>query len=212
MRRFTLPLLAVVIAVGAESAHAQEFHIGARGGVNLATSDFGSDIFNEDVGTLTAYHFGVLASVGISKFFSMQTEVLYSQKGFAEGSSGVSLKVNYVEMPLLLVIKLPTRLSPHLYLGPVLALESGCKATTPNEGEVNCEDTEEGPRPRGADSGVMFGGGVTLPLGFGSLLLDAFFNMGLTNLSEITDYVASVKTRTTYLSAGFVIPFGRSAR
>jgi hypothetical protein len=212
MRRFTLPLLAVLIAVAVESAHAQEFFVGARGGVNLATSDFDSDIFSEGVGTLTTYHFGLLASVGISRYFGMQTEVWYSRKGFAEGTGDVSLKVNYLEMPLLLVIKLPTRLSPHLYVGPVIALESTCKVTTLNEGAVDCEETEEGPRTRGADSGVMFGGGVTLPLGPGSLLLDAFSNMGLTNLSETTGYVESVRTRTTYLSAGFLIPFGRSAR
>jgi hypothetical protein len=212
MRRITLSTLAVVIALAAQSAHAQELQLGARGGVNLAASDFESDVFNEDVGTLTAYHFGILLSVDISRFFGMQTEVWYSRKGFAEGKGDVSLKVNYIEMPLLAVIKIPTRFSPHLYVGPVVALESGCKVTTLNEGEIDCEDTDEGPRPKGSDSGILFGGGVTVPFGFGSILLDGFYNLGFTNISETSDTVESVKTRTRYLSVGFIIPFGTPSR
>jgi len=115
-------------------------------------------------------------------------------------------------MPLLAVIKIPTRFSPHLYVGPVVALESGCRVTTLNEGEVDCEETEEGPRPRGSDSGIIFGGGVTVPFGPGSLLLDALYNLGFTNLSATSETVESVKTRTLYLSAGFLIPFGAPGR
>jgi len=101
MRRITLSTLAVVIALTAQSAHAQGLQLGARGGINLASSDFDSDVFTSSVGTLTAYHFGILLSVDISRFFGMQTEVWYSRKGFAEGNGDVSLKVNYIEMPLL---------------------------------------------------------------------------------------------------------------
>ena len=180
--------------------------------MNLAASDFESDVFNEDVGTLTAYHFGLLLSVDISRFFGMQTEVWYSRKGFAKGNGDVSLKVNYIEMPLLAVIKIPTRFSPHLYVGPVIALESGCKVATLNEGEIDCDDTDEGPRPKGSDSGIIFGGGVTVPFWFGSLLLDGFYNLGFTNISETSDTVESVKTRTRYLSLGFMIPFGTPSR
>ncbi len=54
----------------------------------------------------------------------------------------------------------------------------------------------------GSDSGIVFGGGVELDIGFASLLLDALYFFGLTDVSESTDDVDSIKTRTLYLSAG----------
>ncbi len=54
----------------------------------------------------------------------------------------------------------------------------------------------------------MVGGGVSFEVGFASLLLDAWYNVGLTNISEIAAGVESIKTRTLYLSAGLTRTLG----
>ncbi len=208
MKRLTLPLLATSLLVAAAPAQAQQLQLGMRAGVNSASSDTEGSAFTEQPGTETAYHFGALARVDISNWFSLQTEVRYSRKGFAEGDGDVALKVNYFEIPVLAVIRLPTTLSPHLYLGPVLSLESRCTVLFEGE-QTDCEEAREAaPRTKGADSGILFGGGIAVDFGPGSVIADLMYNHGLSDISERSDNVDSIKTRTWYFSAGYMLTLG----
>jgi len=208
MKRLTLLLTAALLVVAADTADAQKLHIGGRGGATIGTADTQGSLFAEDVGTRTAYHFGILGQVDISSWFALQTEIWYTNKGFSEGNGDVALDINYFEIPVLAVVKLSTTLSPHLYAGPVLSIESKCKVTFEGETET-CEEAREGaPRTKGADSGLMFGGGIAFQFGPGSLLLDAMYYHGLTDISENSDEIDSIKTRTFYLSAGYMFPIG----
>ncbi len=213
MKRLMLAALVVLFPLTSNTAQAQQWSFGTRGGMNIAMSDTEGAVFTEQTGTLTGYHAGIFGTVDISRFFAVQTEVLYSRKGFAVGDGQVALKLTYFELPIIMVLKLPARLSPHAYLGIVLGLESGCSVTTSAIEDVNCEEAQEdAPRSRGADSGVLFGGGVQLDAGPGALLLDVMYNLGLTDIAETSEDVESIKTRTWYLSAGYVLPFGVPGR
>jgi hypothetical protein len=210
MKRLGL-LLAAAIILAAQPAHAQALSFGVRGGLNYSNTSIKSEP-EVDVGNRTGYHAGVVGYVDIAKNFALQTEMMYSQKGFAEGSSDIALKVNYFEIPVYAVIKLPTKISPHLYAGFVLGLETGCKASVGNVKDVDCdaafEENNQTPRTKGADSGVMFGGGVTFDLGPGDMLIDAIYNYGLTNIAETGSDITELKSRTFYLSAAYLFPIG----
>jgi hypothetical protein len=204
-------LLSLLVVAG--PAYSQDLSFGLRGGANLANADVEGSLFSEDVGSLSAYHFGLLGHVGISRYFAVQTELWYSRKGFDEGDGDVALKLTYFEIPVLAVLKYPGRVTPHAYVGVVLGLESGCKVSTIDQEEVDCEDAREGaPRTKGADSGVILGGGVTLEAGPGAVLFDLIYNLGLTDLSETSDAIDSIKSRTWYLSAGYMLPIGSTSR
>lgn len=210
MNRLALPILVVVaaLAVSAEPVHAQKLMFGVRGGLNYATADVKGSAFAQDVGARTGFHAGILGAVEISKNFAIQTEVMYSQKGFGKGDGDLALSLNYIEIPVLAVIKIPGNISPHFYLGPVLGLETLCKVTFAGE-SVDCDQASEGlPRTKGADSGIIFGAGVTLDAGFSHLLLDAWYNHGLTHVAEPSEEVENIQTRTVYLSVGFARPIG----
>ncbi len=207
MTRLLLPLLAFVFFVTGESS-AQDLHIGTRGGLNFATADAEGTLFADDVGTRTAFHAGILAFVEISRYLGAQTELLYSQRGFGANADEIELAVNYFELPVTAVLKLPGQPSPHLRLGVVLGLETSCTVATASLESVDCADATSGPRTRGADSGLVFGGGLTLDIGFGSLLFDILYNLGVSDVSEPTDGVDSIKTRTLYLSLGLTRPIG----
>lgn len=213
MRRATLPLLAALV-FAASSAHAQQLSFGARGGVNVATADVKGTLFTENVGSRIGFHAGIQGSVDISKNFAIQTEVFYSQKGFGKGDGDLALSVDYFEIPVLAVIKIPAKVSPHIYAGAVLGLETRCTIESGDQ-KAGCDDVlfenAGTPRTKGADSGLLFGLGATVDVGFTSLLIDALFNYGLTDISEPTDSIDSIKTRTFYFSAGFVWPIGRIA-
>jgi hypothetical protein len=78
------------------------------------------------------------------------------------------------------------------------------------EGEKqNCEDAREGaPRTKGADSGIIFGAGLGFDFGPGMLTGDIWYNYGLTDISERTDAIESIKTRTWYFSAAYIMTLG----
>ncbi|UCC71607.1 MAG: PorT family protein [Gemmatimonadota bacterium] len=208
MKRLTLLAFAAALLITAAPAQAQQLRFGVRGGLNFASADAEGDLFIEGTGSETAYHFGVLGAVDISSWFALQTEVWYSRKGFAEGDGGVALKLTYIEIPVLAVIAPNLPLSPRFFSGPVLGLESSCEVTFEGETE-KCEDARPGaPRTKGADSGIIFGAGIGFDFGPGSLLADIWYNYGLTDISEQSDEIDSVKTRTWSISAGYVVPLG----
>jgi hypothetical protein len=210
--RLSTPALAIALLSAAAPSYAQQLSVGVRGGLNFATADAEGSAFSQDVGSRSGFHTGILGVVDISKNFALQTEVIYSQKGFGTGNGSFDLSVDYIEFPVLAVIKIPGNISPHLYVGPVLGLESGCRVSSGSVEDVDCEaaitETLGTPRTRGADSGIMLGAGVTLDVGFGALLLDALYSYGLTDISEPTDQIESIQTRTFYLSAGFIRSIG----
>ncbi len=205
--RIWLPLLFAALIVTSEGA-AQGVAVGTRAGLNLATADVEGSLFDQDVGSRIGFHAGLLGSVDITSNLAVQTEFLFTRKGFGSGDGDVELQVDYFEIPVLAVLKIPGRLSPHLNLGVFLGLETSCTASTVTVEDANCSDIATGPSTQGADSGVVLGGGVSLDIGFGSLLIDILYNYGLTDFSEATGGVDSIKTRSLYLSAGLTRPLG----
>jgi hypothetical protein len=199
------------LVLAAQPAYAQALSFGVRGGLNNATASIESEN-DADPGNRTAYHAGIVGYVDIAENFALQTEMMYSQKGFGSGDDDVSLKLNYFEIPVFAVIKLPAKISPHIYLGFALGLETGCTVSTSQVDDVDCDEAFEQdnatPRTKGADSGVMLGGGVTVQLGAGDLLVDVIYNNGLTNIAETGSQITDLKTRTFYLSAGYLLPVG----
>lgn len=202
-------LLLLAACLTPSESNAQQLAIGTRAGFNIAGADAKGSLFDPDVGMRAGFHGGFLVSVDVTSHVALHTEILFTRKGFGKGDGEVALKVDYVEFPVLLVIKLPGTVSPHLNLGPYLGLEASCTASTATVDDTPCSEISTGPATRGADSGFVVGGGVTFDVGFASLLLDAYYNIGLTDVSEITTGVESIKTRTLYLSAGLTRILGR---
>jgi hypothetical protein len=181
----------------------------------MATADVQGDLFDQDVGTRNGFHAGILGDVEISKNFALQIDAIYTQKGFGKGSGDVALSADYIMIPILAVIKLPGKVSPHLYAGPELSLETSCKVSGSGLDNISCDDARadnsDFPRTKGADSGILFGLGVDWDIGFGILVIDAMYDYGLTNIAEISDEIDSIKTRTFMLSLGMKWGIGETA-
>ncbi|GAB4401346.1 MAG: hypothetical protein OHK0053_23910 [Microscillaceae bacterium] len=59
------------------------------------------------------------------------------------------------------------------------------------------------------DFGLQFGGGVSLQLGPGSVVLDARYGLGLSNWFEEEDLIDTQSSNRTFaLSLGYMIPLG----
>ncbi len=117
-----------LIFVISETTSAQTI-LGAKGGLNLSSLS----IDNADDDNLVAgFHGGLFVNMPLSEEFSVQPELLFSQKGtrFSMENSLLdtefTLKLNYIEVPVNLVYNLAKDFD--FQLGPYIGFLAGSKA------------------------------------------------------------------------------------
>jgi hypothetical protein len=177
----------------APTASAQGIKLGVKGGVNIA------DVGGSDVSVLGTTETkagliaGAFAEFMIGNMFAIQPEVLYSQKGTKVTEQGVEgkFKLDYVEVPLLLKVNIPiegSKVHPHVYAGPAVALKASCKIEASGGGasaSVDCEDA--GAEITSTDFGVAFGGGVSVDVGGAEVGIDVRYTLGLRTVDDFDD-------------------------
>jgi hypothetical protein len=208
MTRFCSAILAAALMAGLPAAATSQVSFGVKAGLNVAT--LAGDDVPDEVDSRTGLVAGGLMNLRLSDLLSIQPEALYSQKG-AGGSLDLfgerldfTLKLDYLEVPVLLRLTVPTAaaVQPSLHFGPTFAFELSCKVTVSGFGETDTEDCDNGfddPDRRKFDPGLAVGGGLDIPVGRGTLLLDARYTVGLRSLDSTDD----VRSRVLSLSAGF---------
>lgn len=126
---------------------------GIRGGVNFASfSDSKQEVDSRRTGLLV----GVYLKVPIPVIpVSIQSEVLYSQKG-AE-INGVEVRLSYIEIPLLVKVDLAREIliSPHLYAGPYLGFNLNHEEEPAGDQEFQDDGVNN-------DFGLIFGAGIDI--------------------------------------------------
>ncbi|UOY07621.1 PorT family protein [Muricauda sp. SCSIO 64092] len=152
------------------SLNAQDFSFGAKAGANFSNLT-GDDV--ENASSRTGFHIGAVAHIGISEKFGVQPELIYSQQGSVDDEFDITLKLDYLTLPILADVTLAEGLS--LQAGPQFGfnINSSAEDSDGNEGE-----------PEGIndlDIGVVLGAQYTLDSG---LFFQARYGLGL---SDITD-------------------------
>jgi len=221
-RGLSIGLLMGGLVATAGIAQSPPPRLGPVAGVNFATVS-GDDVANTK--SRTAFLFGAFAEIPLSRIFSIQPEALYTMKGpkIEDTDINASLKISYVEVPLLLRVNIPTSGSssldlfqgtsgggvgvrPHIYAGPAVAFKASCKLSG-EEGssslDMTCKEAESDldfAAFKGLDWSAVFGGGLDI----GDFTLGARYTMGLGNIidqqgSETSD----VKHRVFSIYAGY---------
>lgn len=115
--------------------------------------------------------------------FAWQPELLFTSKGAKGTNSGPSgLKLNYVELPILLRLS-PVSVSgvrPHVYAGPSFGLELSC---TVQGTDGDCDDVPS-ITTKSVDIGGVAGGGVTFDVGGALLTGGARYTFGVSKVAE----------------------------
>jgi hypothetical protein len=112
---------------------------------------------------------------------AIELDVLYSRKGTKSSDPKLKLRIDYIEIPLLLKFQLASgaKLIPALFAGPYFAFR-----VTPNDKVLIVADGVplEGidPKVKNVDFGITFGGGVHI----GKYSIEARCNWGLTKIIE----------------------------
>ncbi len=220
--RSLAPVLLAACLVGPTPARAQTggFTIGLKGGLNVSTVSI-DDPARPDVQTDNRRDFVVGAYLqcgGLSRF-TLQGEVDYSQNGAKIQGAGPAseLRLDYLRVPVLFMVRLGSTDSPVLpivYTGPQLDFETRCQVTTDENGvstslACNSEELDSTLDTSRVQFGLVFGGGVEMPLSSFVMQLDARYNLGLTNVNGGSDAsTVSLKNRGWSFSVGVGKPFG----
>lgn len=155
-----------LLALAAAPLHAQRFGIIAGGTFsNLRSSD---DLdFKRRTGTI----FGGSVQLPLGSVITLQPEFLFLNKGtkFRErGSAGTSnVRLDYLELPVLLRYDFSREtIGPHVYAGPSVGFNVGCKLEDKGNSLLPTTDcTDDDFRPKRLDYGVTIGTGVDFNLG-----------------------------------------------
>jgi len=202
MKKITILLAAILLlfiaipnqGISQENHGSNSPRFGIKGGVNfsnLYTND------NSEASMLTGYHFGLLCKVPITRIVAIQPELYLTTKGaevkynslFIDGTA--SFKLNYLEMPLLIVVNITPNFNIHF--GPYGAfLINGKARNVSNISLFNFEQNIDTHDYNRWDAGIAVGAGIDL----GALSIGARYNYGLTN----------VGTEKTFMGITYLVP------
>lgn len=138
----------------------------------LARLGMSSMYVTESVGSISANYASRIGlssaagvELGISKYFAVQPELNYNNKGyeFNQNSQSIKMKLNYLELPVLFKGKLPIEDKFELFaeLGPSIALGIGGSAVING---VEYSDVFGSNGYNNFDFGLNFGGGFNFKI------------------------------------------------
>jgi hypothetical protein len=177
-------LLVTALAVfGFSNVNAQDIKFGVKGGFNLANISGNN---TSELETVTAFNFGVMSEISITKKFSFQPEILYSGQGYGYDKEVVAL--SYINVPLMAKYYVYKKLS--LEAGPQVGYLFNAKS----EG-IDVKDSF-----KKVDFGANLGLGYKLENG---LNFGARYNFGLSNINNIEGDSDKYRNGALQVSIGY---------
>lgn len=206
MRKMKFSLIAaMLIMVTAASA---QVNLGVKGGVNMSNF-YGDEL--DDRKAKVGFHIGLAADYEFMYNSAIQTGLFFTTKGAKyEGSLGsvsgeISVNPMYLQLPVHYAYKLDvspgTRIVFHA--GPYAAYGVGGK-TKFKVSSGNGSAERDGENVFGDDKLLKpFDAGLGLGVGaeFGPILIDLGWDMGLVNISNVSN--GNIKNQNAYLSVGY---------
>ena len=206
-------VLVVCALVLATASHLYPIDVGVKAGLSRVSLKLSREIPGLTLNTRSEFTVGAFVSIDLFKFLAVQPEINYLTKGVdtTEGDEFGEWEFTYLEIPVLMKFKIPVKgkIQPAVFLGPYLAFNTRAWVTETEPGEVEEADLED--FAKSPVYGLVFGGCVEYTLGFGKLILDVRYSMGLTSCLEnlmiltggdLTDD-DTVKNRVFAVTAGF---------
>jgi hypothetical protein len=179
---------------------------------NLGGADVG------DQSRRTGFTAGGLLILPLGPEVAVEPEFLYTTKGAVSNGTEpngtkttATLKMNYVEVPVLLRLDLSpsgdTR--PFLYAGPAISFKASCTIEGTSQGvsiSSTCDALEvQGAKVKTVDYGLIGGGGVAFNVGGRAFSIGARYDHSLGKISSDSD----VKHRVISVLATFEFPWGK---
>jgi len=181
--------------------HAQEDNVntefGIKGGLNM------SNLYKDDAddkNVLFGFNAGVYATLPVSDFIAIQPELLFTTRGSkleynnALAQGNVKLKLNYIELPLLVRVNITKNFNIHAggYASYLVSAKSTGDGDFEFEDQYNTDDFNK------FDAGIAAGIGVD----FNPISVGLRYNYGLTTIVKDGDNSSDAKNSnlSLYLS------------
>ena len=184
-RRVVLAAAALLIVTGAPQLRAQAASsprptYGVLAGVNFSTLS-GDDV--EGASSRSGFIGGGFVTFHFHNGLGLEPELLYSQQGASSSDNGTSLRMSFVQIPVLLRYDVRTHATAHPFFlaGPSIGIKVSCSAS--GEGvSVDCDRADL--QTTGFDLGALIGAGVAFRAGKQSVSLGARYTIGTNDLFE----------------------------
>ncbi len=161
----------MVVFFAASFVVAQETHWGVKAGVNISSVAIDG---GDDYASKAGFHVGGLAHIHLNKNWALQPEAVFStQGGKDDDNDDIKLKLNYINIPLL--VQYMTADGFRLQTGPQLGILLSA------ESKIGDIETDVNDDLSTIDFSWSFGAGYLFPSGFG---IDARYNHGISNISD----------------------------
>jgi hypothetical protein len=196
MKKTLLPALIVLLFFSSTSFAQLPFKIGARVGVNFANASYSPDLASGiEKSGVTGFKFGALAELGFIPMLALQIEPMYVQGGseisgplFSNGfqlvNGKITSKLSYLEIPILLKLKIPIpgAVKPYAFAGPNIMFLLSSKETDEASGYPS-EESDQKDYTSSTNFALDFGAGVGFDIApLITLIIDARYSLGLSNL------------------------------
>ena len=162
---------------------------------------------------------GAFLGIPITDMFSIEPQALFSQKGANvqgvgnKSSLEGSVRINYIEVPVLLKLSFPgynSRVIPFLFAGPAVGFKVSCKAEgviLAITGDRDCDETDLFPDVKSTDFSGTVGGGIKFRAMDQLVILDARYTHGFTDVIESNN--REIKNRAFAVTIGLGFPLMR---
>jgi outer membrane protein W len=197
-RFFLAASLAVVIS--AAPAHAGKTSFGIKAGISTTNAYNVAEGWDDAIDWKTGLTGGVLINYAFNECFSLQPELLYTQKGFGrallEDIIDLTVSLDYFELPVLAKYTFSPgkKFRPALFAGPSFAYCSSSTLTV--SALILSADIDFSSLTHVTDFGLILGGGFDYSLENGTIVFDARFEWGMTNVIMSGDFEINGDTHT----------------
>jgi hypothetical protein len=192
MKKLTFVLmLAAVMLFTAAPLFAEGMMFGIKGGLNMSNLT-GDDATIGDTAPSMKMGFGggIFFNYAFTELFAVQVEGLYMMKGatyeWSEGeeSGSVDVKIDYIEVPLLLKVTIPTegKIKPAIFAGPTFGFLMSAKGPGEDGKEVDIKDEVES-----MDIGIIGGAEIGYKLEKGMIFLSASYEVGMQTIGKVEE-------------------------
>jgi len=175
----------LVLGLLLPAAARAQMSFGVAGGLSLATQ--GGDNAG-DLGSRTGFNGGAFLDFPLGGIIFVQPGLYYVQKGYSDGADDSKLKLDYLEVPVLLRVEAIQSGTANLsfLLGPTFAFEVKCGFELEGVVEGDCADLPGTDfDSRSFDLGAAFGVGVGFPLSpTMSVIGMALYDLGLRSIDD----------------------------
>jgi hypothetical protein len=184
--------------------------VGLRFGAGVSAVRFQDPNANDQTEVRTGFHLGVGASRDLGRFLEVEGSVLLSQGGFdGRGGHPANLGTDYLEAPIMLRIRLPARISPHLTAGLAPRFLLRCRLSDVGQvGETGCDDPVVGTDWRSFDLAGLGGAGLSIGVGPATALLEGLVQWGVRDIKADPLPPGWAKSADIRLSASLRVPVG----